>query len=97
MYKAFDQAGAVDSAITWYRRYLEVPAARRLRFDYDARHLARTRKRLGELYEQKGERQKALEQYAAFVDQWKDADPELQATVATVKQRIAELQRREGN
>ncbi len=94
--KAFDKAGQADSAITWYQRYLAVPAARRFFFFVDAQNLARIRKRLGELYEQKGERQQALEQYTALVDQWRDADPELQPTVRTIKQRIAELQRKEG-
>ena len=85
------------SAITWYQRYLEIPPARRLLFFQDAQNLARIRKRLGELYDQKGERQKALEQYSAFVDQWKDADPELQPAVASVKKRMAELTRAEGH
>ncbi len=89
--RAFDQAGQADSAIAWYERYLTAPAAQRLGFFQDARYLAAYRKRLGELYDAKGDRANAMKYYSAFVDQWKDADPELQPVVATVKKRLNEL------
>jgi hypothetical protein len=57
----------------------------------DASLLAGMQKRLGELYEAKGERDKALSHYLQFVALWKDADPELQPRVAEVRQRIAHL------
>jgi hypothetical protein len=38
-------------------------------------------KRLGELYEAKGQRDKALQHYRSFLALWKDADPELQPKV----------------
>jgi hypothetical protein len=50
-----------------------------------------TLKRLGELYEQRGNREKALEYYGRFVDLWTDADPELQPIVRDVKRRMARL------
>ena len=40
--------------------------------------LAAVEKRLGELYDSRNERQKAITHYAAFVEQWRDADAELQ-------------------
>ena len=46
---------------------------------------------LGELYEAKGERQKALSHYSRFVELWKNADAEFQPRVAEVKRRIARL------
>jgi hypothetical protein len=47
--------------------------------------------RLGQLYEAKGNREKAAHYYAKFVDLWKDADPELQPRVAEAKARLARL------
>jgi hypothetical protein len=32
-----------------------------------------------------------VKHYAAFTDQWKNADPELQPVVQTVKKRLGEL------
>ena len=53
-------------------------------------------RRLGELYEAKGDRPKALQYYEHFVDLWKTADPELQPQVADVKRRIARLRASRG-
>ena len=48
-------------------------------------------RRLGELYAARGDVSKAYANYAAFVDLWKNADPELQPKVAEVRARIARL------
>ena len=53
--------------------------------------LAGVRRRLGELYEAKGDTAKAVEHYQAFVEQWKSADPELQPRVAEVRRRLQAL------
>ncbi len=92
--RAFDAAGQPDSALAYFRAYLAVPVARRLPIDFLA--LAAVHKRLGELYESRHDRANAIAQYTAFVDQWKDADADLQPVVATVKAHIKELQAREG-
>jgi tetratricopeptide (TPR) repeat protein len=100
--RAFDEAGATDSAIVWYERYLAVPRAARMALlsptgsgvefhTQDALHLARTYERLGALYETKGDRARALASYRSFVDLWKDADPELQPEVAEARRHIARL------
>jgi tetratricopeptide (TPR) repeat protein len=47
--------------------------------------------RLGELYESKGDKAKALEYYGRLVDLWKNADPELQPRVKDLRRRIGEL------
>jgi hypothetical protein len=86
---AEDLGGQADSAIAAYERALKVPDLHRL--DADKDFLAPTHKRLGELYEQKGDREKAAEHFAAFVDIWKNADPELQAQVQTAKIKLARL------
>ena len=45
----------------------------------------------GEIYEELGDREKALWHYGAFVQLWKDADPEYQSVVQDVKERMALL------
>jgi tetratricopeptide (TPR) repeat protein len=93
---AFDRMGQLDSATAWYEEYLRVPTIVRFFSGNDAYWLAKVRKRLGELYDQRGERAKAIEQYAALVEQWKDADAELQPAVASVRARLNELRGQEG-
>ncbi|HET7023634.1 MAG TPA: protein kinase [Gemmatimonadales bacterium] len=90
--RAFDRAGQTDSAIAEFERYLGTPVV--LREDFVA--LAAVHKRLGELYDGKNEPKKAIEQYAAFTDQWKNADADLQPVVTDVRKRLNELRSREG-
>jgi tetratricopeptide (TPR) repeat protein len=94
---AYDLAGERDSAVAIFTRYLETPDAFRFPVQQlsgagDAEFLAISNRRLGELWEQKGDRQKALVYYLRFVDLWKNADPELQPKVAEVRRRIARIQ-----
>lgn len=92
---AFDLAGKSDSAIAVFTRYLEQPDAWRTGGDpelspmVDATWLAATYMRLGELWEDRGDRVKAAKYYAAFVDLWRDADPELQPRVASARRKLA--------
>ena len=55
--------------------------------------MAPAHKRLGELYEAKGDARRAAEHYSAFVELWKRADPDLQPKVAQVRTRLAALRR----
>jgi tRNA A-37 threonylcarbamoyl transferase component Bud32/tetratricopeptide (TPR) repeat protein len=86
---AFDAAGQSDSAIARYSRFIDSPVSVQL-YD-DAIWLAPSHKRLGELYEAKGDRANAAKHYRAFVDLWKTADPELQPSVTDVRARLAKL------
>jgi tetratricopeptide (TPR) repeat protein len=89
--RAFDAAGMTDSAIVAYARYVKVPSS----FLFpDTYGLARAHNRLGELYEAKGDRARAAQHYAAFVDLWKNADPVLQPRVARARARLAALRTR---
>jgi len=85
---AYDQAGNADSALAYFERYLQTLGNR---MGADASWLARTYRRMGELYEARGNREKAVEYYGKFVDLWKGADPELQPAVSDVRQRMARL------
>ena len=87
---AFDRANVPDSAIAHYERYLNTPYAYRLYNDAD--QLALIYRRLGELYETKGDRGDAARYYEKFVNLWKNADPDLQPQVVDAKRRLADLQ-----
>ena len=78
-----------DSAVAAFERY--VGATNYLRWDQDAYFLAGAHKRLGELYEARGDVQKAASHYAAFIELWKDPDPELRPKLAEVRKRLARL------
>jgi len=86
---AFDRASMPDSAIASFEHYVRTPFATRL--TADAFNLAGLTKRLGELYEAKGDREKAAVYYSKFVEMWKDADPELQPQVAEIRKRLARI------
>ena len=89
--KALDLANQPDSAITEFERYLALPDPG---ISTGRDNLAGTHKRLGELYDAKGNSAKALEHYEQFVELWKDADPELQPKVRAARARIEELRRK---
>jgi tetratricopeptide (TPR) repeat protein len=89
-----DRMQRVDSAIASGERYLV--NTNPFRFQLDAHFRAGLLQRLGEMYEAKGNIDKALTHYQAFVDLWKNADPELQPRVRDVRGRIERIQRRRG-
>jgi eukaryotic-like serine/threonine-protein kinase len=85
---AHDAAGNTDSVRTYWEAYLNskwgIP-------NIESFGRAAAYRRLGEIYEAQGDREKALENYNAFVNLWADADPELQPQVRDVRARIAKL------
>jgi tetratricopeptide (TPR) repeat protein len=88
MASAHDIAGSADSSLHYWQAYLEttwgIPSI-------DSGALPMAYRRLGELYEARGDRPKAVQYYGQFVELWKSADPELQPVVAEVKARMARL------
>jgi eukaryotic-like serine/threonine-protein kinase len=97
--RAFDAAHQTDSAIVHYEKFLTTPYFERMDFPLfvqftdptDPIYLAGVQRRLGELYEAKSDTAKAVAHYRAFVELWKNADPELQPRVAEVKRRVEAL------
>ena len=89
MARAFDKAGQADSALVWFERVTRV----RYHSSYTSAplNLPIAYRRLGELYEARGDTPKALENYRAFTKLWANADAELQPQVREVQQRIAQL------
>jgi tetratricopeptide (TPR) repeat protein len=91
--RGFDAAEQADSAIAKYEEFLALPMYTRFTPAVDGVWLAGSHKRLGELYEAKGDAQRALSHYEAFVSLWKNADAELQPKVAEVRRRMQRLNR----
>jgi tetratricopeptide (TPR) repeat protein len=87
--QAYELLGQPDSARVAYHGYLDTPFLGRLGNDVVWR--ATVLFRLGQIYEQAGERDRALQYYGEFLEQWRRADPELQPRVEAVRRRVAAL------
>jgi tetratricopeptide (TPR) repeat protein len=90
-----DRLGRADSAIAAFERVAGTPTLESGRI-LESYTLAPSLKRLGELYESRGDRRRAADSYGRFIDLWKNADPELQPAVREVRGRLAQLAREPG-
>jgi tetratricopeptide (TPR) repeat protein len=86
---AWNQAGVADSAIFYWERYLSSPLMGRL--GQDGAQRALMVKRLGELYESRGDVANAARRYREFLQLWERADPRLQPKVAEVRRKLSRL------
>ena len=91
---AFDQAGQPDSAVVYYESYLA--PRQNWRTYTDGTWRAWTLERLGQLYDELGDLEQAAGYYAAFVELWEEADPELQPRVQAARARMEEIVRERG-
>jgi tetratricopeptide (TPR) repeat protein len=87
--RAYELAGERDSAVAVYERAVTTPGYFRA-FEEQAT-LGPTYRRLGELFEERGDTARARDYYNRFLDLWKDADAELQPAVRDVRQKLARL------
>jgi len=85
--RAYKQNGEIDKAIAEYERLTIFDPQREERYLIHPKYYFR----LAELYEQKGEKVKALENYKKFLHLWKNADPDI-LEVIEAKKRLSELQ-----
>jgi tetratricopeptide (TPR) repeat protein len=86
---AYDRVGRADSAIVWYEAALAQPLFTSMTSGAVWYPIAL--RRLAELYEDRGDRDRAIAKYQDFIELWKDADPELQPQVAAARDRLAAL------
>jgi tetratricopeptide (TPR) repeat protein len=86
---AMDRAGRADSAIALYERALGQPTI--FAVFYEVNWYPFALRRLGELYEARGDRDEAIASYQKFIDLWRDADAELQPQVEDARRRLAGL------
>ena len=86
--QAFEGLNQSDSALASYEAYATRPDIGPAGRQY---FLPRTLRRLGELYETRNNKDKALEYYGRFTALWKDADPDLMPQVQDVNKRMATL------
>jgi tetratricopeptide (TPR) repeat protein len=88
--QAWDRAGVPDSALKYYELAATLPNTDDQGVE-DAIWQPSTLRRLGEIYESRGDRQKALQYYGQFVALWKNADTDLQPQVKQAKEAMAKL------
>jgi tetratricopeptide (TPR) repeat protein len=91
---AAGQAGSPDAAIAALEDYLAFEDL--FRFNADQAVLGPTLERLGQLYDERGDLDKAAEYYAQFVELWAEADEELQPRVRAAQARLEEIVRERG-
>jgi tetratricopeptide (TPR) repeat protein len=87
--RAYDLAGEPDSALAIYQRYVTTPTL--FRILTDGTWLPSMYYRLGELYEARDDRTRAVEYYGRFAELWSDADEPLQPRVEEARRRLANL------
>jgi len=92
--RAFDRAGAADSAIARYELALEHTNA--VEWDEEARQIPTTYLRLAALYDSRGDLEQAAGYYGRFIDLWEEADAEFQPQVQAAQTRLDEIVRKRG-
>lgn len=86
---AYEAAGQPDSAIAVWERAVSLPS--KIVPIAESQMLARAFQGLGELYEERGNDERAIDYYNRLVELWTDADEELQPQVDDMRRRIARL------
>ena len=74
------ERGRHEDALPWYRA-----------LSYDFLYNGPAHLRLAQIYERRGERQKAIEHYSRFLELWRDSDPALQPLVQQARDALARL------
>ncbi len=83
--RAYDAQGKTDDAIAAYERYLTTPWL--YRYEVDAVELGPAMRRLGELYDAKGDARRAAEVRGRLLALWRRADAKLQTVLADIRTR----------
>lgn len=89
---AYDRSNNVDSAIVVYERY--VNSFDDDHWQVDPVALAPALRRLGELFEKRGDNERAVYYYNQFLELWKHADAELQPQVRGARRHLTRITER---
>ncbi len=84
-------AGMADSVLAQYQAYRQTSSGRRPLQGPDVTLGAPLMEALAKIYDAKGDVPDAVAMYGAFVDTWKNADPELQPRVKAARERLTTL------
>jgi tetratricopeptide (TPR) repeat protein len=84
--RLYEARGNTVAAIGAYERYLTTPWF--FRYEVDASQLGFVLKRLGELYDARGDRQKAADVRKRLLVLWRRSDAELQPVLADIRTRL---------
>lgn len=82
--EVLDQLGRTQEALRWYATFDELSVS-------DLVYSAPAHLRRAQIFERLGELPAAAAEYTRFLELWKDADPELQPTVAAARERLTRL------
>ncbi len=84
--RVHDARGEPELAIPLYEEFVNARWVFGPDREQDAAFLVPVRERLAELYQARGERERAAEQYRAILRQWADADPELKPRLEAARE-----------
>jgi serine/threonine-protein kinase len=84
--RVYEKVGKPDAAVTVYERYLSTPWL--WRYEPDAVELGWSMKRLAELYDARGEQEKAAATRSKLVQLWRRSDQEMGPVFAEVRSRL---------
>ncbi len=86
--RAYEQAGNVDSAEAYYRRFVDTPSAD---LWYDDAQLVHGLQSLGQIYEARGDKARALDAYSRLATLYRNAEPKFRPVYDRAKAAMARL------
>jgi tetratricopeptide (TPR) repeat protein len=86
--RAYEQAGNVDSAEAYYRRFVDLPSAD---LWYDDAHMVHSLQTLGQIYETRGDKPRALEAYSRLATLYRNAEPQFKPVYDKAKAAMVRL------
>jgi len=86
--RAFDAAGSVDSAEAYYWKFVDTPSAD---LWYDDAHLVHALQTLGTIYENRGNRDRAVEMYTRLATLYQNAEPQFKPVYDKAKAALTRL------
>jgi eukaryotic-like serine/threonine-protein kinase len=86
--RAYDMAGQTDSAVASFTRFVDQPSAA---LWYDASHKLHAYQRLGEIWEERGRNDRAMEYYGRLLALLNDPDPAFRPRAENARRAIERL------